>query len=480
MSNRKSGVLMHVSSLPGSFSVGSFGAEARLFIDKLCEGGFSLWQVLPLCMTDEYNSPYKSLSAFAGNPYFIDLITLYQKGLLTEGELLSARQRTPYACEFDRLADEREALLRVAASRVRDRSEILNFLKSRPELSVAVKYLATREKNGGATHHTWTTDEYEFESYFYHAFVQYEFFTQWHTLKEYANARGVKIIGDIPIYVAEDGCEVWAEPEQFRLDAKGFPTDVAGVPPDYFSANGQMWGNPLYNYEEMAKDGFSWWRRRIRFALSMFDGVRIDHFRGFEAYWSIPVGASSAKEGKWVKGPGEALIDAIREEAGDRLVIAEDLGDITDAVRELLDYSGFPGMRVLQFGFISDDNSLHLPHNYPKNTVAYTGTHDNNTLLGYIWELPEETRERVLEYCGADGKTWERGCEAAIRTVLQSHADTAIIPVQDLLVYGADTRMNTPGTSGKNWAYRIRAEQLESLPTEKLLRLNKLCGRRVD
>jgi len=468
---------MHITSLPGRFSVGNFGETAKIFVDKLKEGGFSYWQVLPFCMTDECNSPYKSLSAFAGNPYLIDPVRLYEKGLLTQEELSKAEQKTPYLCEFARLREERPALLRKAAMRVTDRTEILSFVKEIPELYSAAKFLSIREKNGNAPFYEWKSEEYDADTLFYHAFVQYEFFTEWQELKAYANGKGIEIIGDIPIYVAHDSCEVWAEPEQFLLDKRKMPTSVAGVPPDYFSEDGQLWGNPLYNYKKMKADGFDWWRRRLAFALRLFDGVRIDHFRGIEAFWSIPSGAKSAKEGKWIKGPGKALVKALREVAKDKLIIAEDLGDITDGVRNLLDYSGFPGMRVFQFGFISDNNSLHLPHNYPKNSFAYTGTHDNNTLLGYIWELPQEARERVLEYCGAKGQSWEAGCEAIIRTILASHADTVILPVQDLLLYGADTRMNTPGTSDKNWAYRLSFEQLDLLPTEKLCRMNKLFGR---
>jgi len=261
------------------------------------------------------------------------------------------------------------------------------------------------------------------------------------------------------------------------LDKRNQPTSVAGVPPDYFSEEGQMWGNPLYNWNAMKKDGYAWWCDRIRYMLTLFDGVRIDHFRGFESFWSVPKGAKTAKEGKWVKGPGKALINKIREVAGDKLIIAEDLGDITPAVSELLDYSKFPGMRVFQFAFLGDENSPHLPHNYTNNCVAYTGTHDNNTLLGYVWELDGDTRMTALEYCGGYEDDWNVGCEKIMRTMLASHADRVIFPIQDIFVYGSDTRMNTPGTSENNWAYRITEEQLKNVDTNKLRRLNKLYSR---
>ena len=474
---RQSGVLMHISSLPSDYSIGSFGEPAKRFIDFLHAAGFKIWQVLPFCKTDEYSSPYKSESAFGGNPYFIDLVALYEKGLLTSRELLSAKQNTPYLCEFERLRTERPALLYKAAMRVRDRSEIINFVRSIPELELSARFFALKDANGGRPFYEWDKTECDVDTLFFYTFIEYEFFTQWQAIKSYANSKGIKIIGDIPMYVAHDSCEVWSNPSQFQLDEGHMPTSFAGVPPDYFSKDGQFWGNPLYNYGKMKEDGFSWWKGRISFSLKLFDGVRIDHFRAFEAYWSIPKGAKSAKEGAWVKGPGREIIDAISSVAGDSLIIAEDLGDITDEVRELLCYSGYPGMRVFQFGFLGDSNSLHLPHNYVKHTVAYTGTHDNNTLLGYIWELDEASRARVFEYTGANSSDWNSACEAVIRTVMASHADTVILPIQDLLIYGSDTRMNTPGKCGSNWAYRITKQALSTLPVEKFKRLNELFSR---
>ncbi len=477
MSKRASGVLMHISSLPGDYSIGSFGYEARKFVDLLADCGFSYWQVLPFCMPDDCNSPYKSYSSFGGNPFFIDLEILNQKGLLTRNELDEARQRSPYLCEYDRLNAERLELLTKAAARIEDKAFIADFLEKYPSLAKAAEFLALRDANNGLPWQEWTVKSAEPEMLFFWQFVQYEFFTQWIELKKYANEKGIKIIGDIPIYVALDSADVWADPSQFLLDKNGQPKCVAGCPPDYFAENGQMWGNPIYDWKAMKKDGYSWWRERIKYMLTLFDGVRIDHFRGFESYWSIPAGAKTAKEGKWVKGPGKSLVNTIRDIAGEGLIIAEDLGDITPEVSALLEYSGFPGMRVFQFAFLGDKDSPHLPHNYINNCIAYTGTHDNNTLLGYVWELDESDRRRALDYCGGYEEDWNIGCKKIIRTMLASHADTVIIPIQDIFVYGADTRMNTPGTAKNNWAYRVTSEQLDSINRSYFKDLNQLYSR---
>ena len=474
---RTTGILMHISSLPGEYSIGSFGKEAKEFVDFLAAGGFSYWQTLPFCMPDDCNSPYKSYSSFGGNPFFIDLPTLYEQGLITKAELDGAKQNSPYLCEYDRLNEERFALLKNAAKRVKDRGDVKVFIQKYPYLAKASEFLALRDANGGREWQEWTVEESDPETLFFWEFVQYTFFTQWMEIKAYANKKGIKVIGDIPIYVALDSADVWADPSLFMLDKSYRPTSVAGVPPDYFSEDGQMWGNPLYNWKEMKKDGYKWWCDRVGYMLTLFDGVRIDHFRGLQAFWSVPAAAKTAKEGKWVKGPSKSLIKKLKEVAGDKLIIAEDLGVITEDVQELLEYSGFPGMRVFQFGFMGEENSPHQPHNYPENCIAYTGTHDNNTLLGYVWELDKPTRNTVLEYCGGYHENWNIGCERIIRTMLQSHASTVILPIQDIFVYGKDTRMNTPGTSKDNWAYRITSEQLRAVDTEKFKKLNKLYSR---
>ena len=474
---RASGVLLHVSSLHGEYSIGSFGRCAFEFIDFLAEGGFSYWQVLPFCIPDECDSPYKSDSAFAGNPLFIDLALLASEGLLSADELTLALQKTPYATESARLRAEREPLLRKAASRAKNRAQILEFIKARPQLHDACRFLALKRANGGRPWWEWKALEPLSEDFFYFAFTQFHFHRQWQAVKAYANGKGISIIGDLPIYVALDSADVFANRAQFCLDEAGKPTEVAGVPPDYFSKDGQMWGNPLYRWSAMKQDGFAWWRSRMAHTLELFDGVRIDHFRGIEAYWAIPATAKSAVEGRWRKGPGMAFVRAMREVAGDRLIIAEDLGDRTPAVDALLKKSGFPGMRVFQFAFLGDKASPHLPHTYEQNCVAYTGTHDNNTLLGYVWELDATTRRRMLEYCGYTDADWDRGYDAIVRTMLQSHAGLVILPIQDLLGFGADTRMNTPGRAEGNWSYRITREQLQALDRTKYRRFNELYGR---
>ena len=456
---RASGVLMHVSSLWGDYGCGSFGKEAKAFIDFLKKSGFSYWQVLPFCMPDEYNSPYKSYSSFSLNPCFLDLPTLFAKGLVTAEELESARQTSPWLCEFDRLRKERLPLLKKAASRVKDRRAVDEFFRGEPQLLSFCRYMAEREGEGEEGAEAWK-------------FIQYELFCQWQEVRRYAKARGVKLIGDVPIYVSPESAEMKSEPQMFQLDKEGRPLKVAGVSPDYFCEDGQLWGNPLYDWKAMKKDGFRWWRERIGFMSRLFDAVRIDHFRAFASYWAIPAEAETAREGKWVKGPGMPLVRALKEAAGEMEIIAEDLGDITPDVVKLVEDSGFPGMRVFQFGFLGEKDSIHLPHNYPANCVAYTGTHDNNTLLGYLWELDDATRREMLAYCGHVGD-WGRGCESILRTVLASHARLTVFPVQDLLGFGCDTRLNTPGKAENNWAYRVTKEQLEALSCEEFYRLNQ-------
>lgn len=475
---RESGVLMHISSLFGDYSSGSFGDAARYFIDFLSESGFSVWQVLPFCMPDDCNSPYKSFSSFGANPYFIDLPMLYEAGLLTAEELSSAKQVSPYLCEYGRLSDERVKLLAKAADRVKDRSEIKEFMRSHPKLLEAAKFLALKEENGGTPWQEWTILEPALDNLFVWEFIQYVFFRQWQMIREYANERGVRVIGDVPIYVALDSADVYYNRNDFQLDEKGYPLAVAGVPPDYFSEEGQLWGNPLYDWDSMERGGFAFWRERIGYMLELFDGVRIDHFRGFEAYFSIPADAKSAKAGNWVIGPREKIVDTIKEVAGDALIIAEDLGDITDEVRALLDYSGLPGMRVFQFAFLGDRETPHLPHNYNNNCVAYSGTHDNNTLLGYVWEMGEDARRDVFDYVGNESGDFDGGVRAIKRTLLASAAPLVIFPIQDLFGYGADTRMNTPGCAEGNWAYRITRDQLDNLDRAELLKYNRIFGRK--
>lgn len=471
---------MHISSLWGEYSEGSLGKAAKEWIDFISDCGFGVWQVLPFCLPDDFSSPYKSYSAFSLNPYFIDLDRLHEMGLLTSAELEGARQCTPYSCEFERLFAERMPLLARAAERFSDSGKIRGFLDEHKQTENFCRFMALRKANGELTWNEWTVGEPDESEQRLWEFTQYIFFEQWKEIREYAHERGVKIIGDIPIYVSWDSADVWSNPTQFLLDARSLPTAVAGVPPDYFAKDGQLWGNPLYDWEAMQNDGFSWWKERISFMTELFDGVRIDHFRGIESYYSIPADAETAKDGVWCKGPGLALIDAIKSVSGDRLLIAEDLGDITDAVHELVEKSGFPGMRVLQFGFQGDSDSPHLPHNYKNNCIAYTGTHDNNTLLGYVWELDADTRKRLLSYCGFEGDDWNSCYDSVLRTMFASHAGLLILPVQDLLLYGSDTRLNVPGRSGGNWSYRITRGQLDGINRDKFRKWNSEYGRKAS
>lgn len=475
---RQSGVLMHISSLWGGYSEGSFGASAKEFCDLLAVGGFSVWQVLPFCLTDDCNSPYKSVGAFSLNPNFIDLPTLYRKGLLTHEELDAAKEKIPYACEFERLSKERFSLLKRAAGRVRDKAPIEDFLKRHPRTAEFCLFMAKKEANDGLAWKEWTTDSYDESALFAWQFTQYEAYTEWLEVKDYANRLGISIVGDLPIYVSYDSADVYFHKHDFLLDERDRPTSVAGVPPDYFSEDGQLWGNPLYDWKAMKETGYSFWKDRLAFQLELFDGLRIDHFRGLESYYSVPASEKTAKNGKWVKGPGMDLLNALEPLTKGKLMIAEDLGSITEDVIKLVKESGYFGMRVLQFAFLGDKNSPHLPHNYDNDCVAYTGTHDNNTLLGYVWEIDPATRARLLRYCGFTGDDWNSGYNEILRTMFQSHAGLLVLPVQDLLLYGRDTRLNTPGEKDGNWSYRLTKEQALSIPLSKFSEWNDLYSRK--
>ena len=474
---RKSGVLMHISSLWGDYSEGSFGDAAKEWIDFLAQCGFSVWQVLPFCMPDEFNSPYKSFSTFSGNPFFIDLPYLHKDGLITDRELEEAKQKTPYVCEFERLREERLGLLAKAAKRFDDDNAIEEFMQQNPYTEKFCTFMALREANNHASWTEFENSEPDKEALATWRFAQYIFFSQWSDIKKYANSKGISIIGDIPIYVDTESSDVWSCPEQFQLTKDNKPSCVAGVPPDNFCPDGQRWGNPLYQWDKMKEDDYRWWRDRMKFQAAIFDGVRIDHFRGLESYYAIPASEETARNGKWVKGPGIEFVNVIKEACGDTMLIAEDLGNITESVIKLVEDSKLPGMRILQFGFMEDTSSPHLPHNYINNCIAYTGTHDNNTLLGYIWELDHTIRRRILDYCGYNGDDWDKCYDEILRTLFASSAGLLVLPVQDLLLYGADTRLNTPGKCQGNWAFRITKEQLESIDKEKFLKWNTLYGR---
>lgn len=473
---RKSGVLMHVSSLPSGYSCGNFGKCSFEFIDFLKESGFTFWQVLPFCMPDEFFSPYKSYSTFSINPYFLDLEDLYERGLITKEELALSREKESFRCEIERLKSQRLSLLKKASEKF-DFSECEDFYKEEKDIETFANFMAEKSFNNGREWHLWDKQGFDKGDLRLWLFSQYILNCQWKKVKSYANERGIKIIGDLPFYLSFDSAEVKNSPKLFDLKEDFTPRSVAGVPPDYFSPDGQVWGNPLYNFHSMKKDNYDFLKRRFSFYLKLFDGVRIDHFRAFESYFEVPFGEKTAKYGKWKKGPGLSFIKEIKKVVGEKLVIAEDLGEITDRVVKLLDKSGFPGMRVLQFGFLSDAHSPHLPHNYKNNCVAYTGTHDNNTLLGYLWECEKSKRQEIFDYFGVMGDDIDLCFDAILRQMLQSHAGLVIFPIQDLLKFGCDTRMNCPGTVGGNWLFRVTSEQLNAIDKNKFMKLNRTYGR---
>ena len=474
---RKSGVLMHVSSLYGDYSIGGFGRAAKEFIDFLCDCRFSYWQVLPFNIPDMYNSPYQSVSAFAGNPFFMDPLKFYEEGFVTKEKLNAQLQITPYTVEYDRLRKNRLPFLFEIFKAHADCSEIERFLNDNPQIKDFCDFMGRKKANSNLPWRAFDENDVDYEEYLFWGFLQKRFYSDWIEIKWYANERGIRIIGDMPIYVSYESADVWKNPELFLLDENNVPLCVAGVPPDYFCEDGQLWGNPLYNWNKMKENDYAWWVDRIKFMSVYFDQIRIDHFRGLSSFYATPFGAENAKAGKWMKGPGESLISKMNCICDKSFYIAEDLGELDEEVKDLLDYSGYKGIRVLQFGFLSDEDNIHLPHNYNKNIVSYTGTHDNNTLLGYIWELDDKRRKHLFSYCGYQGDDLTIGFDSIIRTLFQSHADTVILPIQDLLQFGSDTRMNTPGTLKGNWMYRITKEQLMQIDREKYKSLNRIYRR---
>lgn len=474
---RASGVLMPISSLYGEYGCGSFSKSAFEFIDFLSDCGFKYWQVLPLCLTDEFNSPYASVSSQFGNPNFIDLDTIYNKGLLTKEELAKARQNTPYLCEYNNLNAKRIPLLKKAALRVKEKKEILEFIDSHKEIKNACLFLTLKEQNEGKFFTDFENLTPNEETLFAYYFMQYEFYAEWQKLHNYANSKGVKIIGDLPFYVSLFSSDVYFNKDCFLLDENCKPKLVAGVPPDYFSKTGQLWGNPIYNFDYIEKSGFEFFKKRFEFNFELFDGIRIDHFRALSEYYTIPFGATNAINGEWKKAPGEKIVDLIKEQAKDKLIIAENLGSIDQRAIELLNYSGFKSMSVFQFGFDGNHDNPHLPHNYNNNTVAFTGTHDNNTLLGFMWEAEKELRQTVLDYIGYTNPNFDGSYDKIIECMLRSSAGLVLLPIQDILCFGADTRLNTPGLAENNWAFRITKDQLNKIDRQKYLKLNKIFGR---
>lgn len=494
---RSSGVLLHPTSLPSRFGIGDLGQGAIEFIDFLHAGLQQYWQVLPLGPTGFGNSPYMCYSAMAGNPLLISPERLLEDGLLSENDLASIPDFSDYLVDYDGVIQFKTNLLKIACANFRNRAtpeqktEFANFCSSKSYwLDDFALFMALKDAHNGASWYAWTPElvkrepaalsraKIELEAtIFYYKFIQYEFFHQWSAIKKYANEKGVNIIGDIPIYVAHDSADVWANPVYFCLDVEtGSAGQMAGVPPDYFSATGQLWGNPIYDWESLQKSEFSWWVQRFEAMLDYVDIIRIDHFRGFEAFWSVPQGEETAMNGKWVKAPGKELFTTIGQKLGKLPVLAEDLGVITPEVEALRDEFEFPGMRVLHFAFGSDPGNPFLPFNYNRNCVVYTGTHDNDTTVGWFNTLNDWEKRNLSLYLGGsvspDGIHWD-----LIRLALSAIANQAIIPLQDVLGYGNDTRMNYPGTDTGNWEWRYHPDAINQPLAEKLRDLTILFGR---
>ena len=492
---REQGILMPVSSIPSRYGMGTFGRESYEFVDFLKKAGQKLWQILPLGPVGYGASPYQSFSTFAGNPYYIDLEFLIEDGYLTREEC--------DACDFgnhenyidyEKMYLQRFPLLRKAWERavkkgLETKKDYVAFLKkSMNWLDDYALYMALKDAFPGKCFIEWERDirlreplamakyrrELADEIRFYQ-FQQYLFDKQWRELKLYANKAGVKIVGDIPIYVAFDSADTWAHPELFQLDESGMPTAVAGCPPDAFSSTGQLWGNPLYNWEYHQKTNYAWWMQRIGYCYELYDVVRIDHFRGFDEYWSVPYGAETAAGGHWEEGPGIELFETMKRKLGKKRVIAENLGFLTDSVVKLLEDTGYPGMKVLQFAFDANGESIYLPHNYDHNCVVYTGTHDNETTAGWITTRTEQDRDFLERYLNR--KRDEDLCWELIRTAVASVADIAIIPMQDYLALGNEARINTPSTLGDNWKWRMSKGAATDELAEKIYGLTKMYGR---
>ena len=488
---RKSGILMHITSLPGPYGLGTMGKAAYAFVDFLKDAGQSAWQVLPLSPTGYGDSPYQSCSTYAGNHYLIDLDTLVEKGLLKKEQLQDIRWNVREdKADYGLLYNSRLKVLRLAYENFIPDAAFDKFcLENSMWLSDFSLFMALKDANGGKAWYQWEEGlkRREPEAMWnarqslkdnvrFYSFVQYLFYTQWDALRQYAHDHGVEIIGDVPIYVPLDSCDVWSNPELFQLDETLTPTAVAGCPPDAFSEDGQLWGNPLYRWDRHAKDGYSWWLHRLGAAGRLYDVVRIDHFRGFESFWSVPYGDETAQGGKWVKGPGMDFINAVKNGLPSIRMIAEDLGFLTQEVLDLRDASGFPGMKVLEFAFDSREPSDYLPHTYTRNTVCYTGTHDNMTMRQWFETAKPEAAEYAREYMSLtkeEGEVW-----GVIRTAMSSVSDLCVVQMQDYLNLGGEARMNFPGTqTDANWTWRATDGYLTDSLAKKIHRLTGLYGR---
>ncbi len=481
---------MPIFSLSSKGGIGTLGKEAYRFVDFLNEAGQTWWQILPLNPTNYGDSPYQSFSSYAGNPYFIDPEFLIEEGLISDDEFNSFDfGDEPSLVDYGKLYENRIKLLKIAFSRFKADQDYYDFCKGNSFwLDEYALFMALKNLNSDISWENWDKSlrfratstienlkNSQSEIIDFYRFLQFKFYQQWFKLKEYANEKGIKFIGDIPIYVAFDSVDVWSEPEQFSLDKNLKPKAVAGCPPDAFSAEGQLWGNPLYNWSFMKKDGFSWWKRRMGHALKLYDMVRIDHFRGFESYWAVPYGETTAKNGKWLKGPNMSLFNAFKKEFGENLpIIAEDLGFLTPQVLKMVEKTGFPGMKVLQFAFSTDSESEYLPHNYNKNCVVYTDTHDNDTIIGWANSVSSVELDFASNYMrvGQEGINW-----AMMKTAMMSVGDICILTMQDIIGLDSSARTNTPSTVGQNWKWRIDGICINDWLAEVLFDLTKLYFR---
>ena len=491
---RASGILMGISSIPSKYGMGCFSKEAYEFVDQLEQAGQQYWQILPLGPTGYGDSPYQSVSTFAGNPYFINLEDLIEKGLLTRGECESCDWGGSESyVDYEKMYMSRYKLLRKAYERadLSKDEDYADFLKEEQNwLTDYCLFMAIKNDQKGICWIDWPEElkdrhskavreaekELEEEIDFYR-FQQYCFTTQWRKLKAYANEKGISIIGDVPIYVALDSSDAWANPEMLQFDKDHNPKSVAGCPPDAFSATGQLWGNPLYDWKKLKATGYDWWVQRMQHCLELYDVVRIDHFRGFDEYYAIPYGETTAQKGKWEKGPGMDLFYTLNKKIENLRVIAEDLGFLTKSVLEMLKESGYSGMKVLQFAFDGSENSSYLPYKYEHNCVVYTGTHDNETTKGWLENLQGHDRDFVREYINCYEAPVNDCVWALIRTALASVADLAIIPIQDYLCLGNEARMNVPATLGDNWKWRLTKGQISDMILYHMREVTRIYGR---
>jgi 4-alpha-glucanotransferase len=492
---RKSGILLHPTSLPGEYGIGSLGEEAYEFIDFLILSKQKLWQILPLGPTGYGDSPYQCYSAFAGNPLLISLKKLREEGLLTADDLKTSENFEEECVDYGQVINFKLPLLEKAFNEFFsslnkvDKKKFRRFCRNNKDwLDDYSLFMALKEYFAGKPWFEWEEriklrEQEAINSYKeelknrirFRKFIQYIFFKQWKELKAYANQNCIKIIGDIPIFVAADSADVWANPDLFDLDENGQPVNVAGVPPDYFSKTGQLWGNPLYDWDKLKESNYQWWLDRFKLMFELVDIVRLDHFRGFEDYWSVPSGEKTAINGEWKQGPGKDFFKKIEDELGKLPIIAEDLGMITSEVKELRDYFELPGMKILQFAFDPEEESDYLPHNYKKNSVVYTGTHDNDTTLGWYQKLDSETRKYLFEYLNVEND--DNICWDLLRIAWSSVAVFAIVPLQDILELGSEARMNIPGQVGGNWQWRYRKEMLSENIIEKVKKLTRIYCR---